>query len=79
MPHSSCRRRFATLAAVLAAACAAAPAVARADPGDDPCSHAMVMVCRFVPILPTLDGDVDLTGQPPPADPAYPDFAAQSH
>ena len=78
MPHAGCRRRFATLATV-AAACTAAPAIASGNPGDDPCSQAMVAVCRFVPILPTLDGDVDLIGQPPLADPAYPDFAAQSH
>jgi hypothetical protein len=33
---------------------------------------AMSVVCRFVPIAPALDGDVDLTTQVPPADPRLP-------
>jgi hypothetical protein len=43
-----------------------------ADPSDDPCPLAMAIVCRFLPIAPGLDDDVDLTKQPP-GDPATPD------
>jgi hypothetical protein len=48
----------------------AVPSVA--DPTDDPCGLAVSFFCRFVPIAPELDGDVDLTTQVPPADPAAP-------
>jgi hypothetical protein len=41
-----------------------------ADPADDPCPLSMAFVCRFVPIAPELEGDVDLTKQQAPADPA---------
>jgi hypothetical protein len=43
-----------------------------ADPSDDPCPLAMSLICRFIPTAPNLDGDVDLTKQQPPADPAAP-------
>jgi hypothetical protein len=43
-----------------------------ADPTDDPCGLAVSFFCRFVPIAPDLDGDVDLTTQVPPADRAAP-------
>lgn len=49
-----------------------APARAVADPSDDPCPLAVSLLCRFVPIAPELDGDVDLTKQMPPDDPAAP-------
>ena len=49
-----------------------APARAVADPADDPCPLAAALFCRFVPIAPELDGDVDLTTQVPPADPRLP-------
>lgn len=42
------------------------------DPADDPCVLAMSFLCRFIPIAPELDGDVELTKQVPPADPAAP-------
>jgi hypothetical protein len=46
---------------------------ASADPADDdPCGMAVSFLCRFIPIAPGLDGDVDLTKQLPPADPAAP-------
>jgi hypothetical protein len=45
---------------------------AHAAPADNPCPLAVSMVCRFVPIAPDLDGDIDLTTQVPPADPAAP-------
>ena len=48
------------------------PARAVADPADDPCPLAVSLLCRFVPIAPALDGDVDLTKRMPPADPAAP-------
>jgi hypothetical protein len=45
---------------------------AGADPADDPCGMAVSFLCRFIPIAPGLDGDVDLTKQLPAADPAAP-------
>jgi len=41
---------------------------ASADPANDPCQLAVSFFCRFVPMAPELDGDVDLTKQLPPAD-----------
>jgi hypothetical protein len=48
----------------------AAPATA--DPGDNPCEFAVNYFCRFIPIAPDLEGDVDLTQQQPPLDPNAP-------
>jgi hypothetical protein len=39
---------------------AAATAPAAAEPGENPCELALSFVCRFVPIAPDLDHDVDL-------------------
>jgi hypothetical protein len=36
---------------------------------DSPCDLAVSFFCRFVPIAPDLDGDVDLSTQLPPAPP----------
>jgi hypothetical protein len=47
-------------------------AVADAGPGEDPCNLAVSFFCRFVPIAPDLDGDVDMTKQLPPVDPGDP-------
>jgi hypothetical protein len=60
-----------TLAAVIAVVVAGSlmPPVATAAPDDDPCGLAVNLFCRFLPIAPELDGDVDLTKQPPPAPP----------
>jgi hypothetical protein len=43
-----------------------------AAPSNDPCPLQMALMCRFLPIAPDLDGDVDLSKQPPagPTDPA---------
>lgn len=54
----------------LGAACALAAAVllatpAAAGPGDNPCELAINFLCRFVPVAPDLDHDVDLTQQQP--------------
>ncbi len=63
----------ATVAAVSALAAAVFLAVpASAQPGDNPCDLALNFFCRFVPIAPHLEGDVDLTQQLPPADPDAP-------
>jgi hypothetical protein len=43
-------------------------APAQADKNDDPCSLKVTIFCRFLPIAPDLDHDVDLTQEPPPAD-----------
>jgi hypothetical protein len=45
--------------AVAAAALFAAPA--HADPGDNPCELAINFLCRFVPLAPNLDHDIDVT------------------
>jgi hypothetical protein len=47
-------------------------APATAEPGDNPCELAVNFLCKFVPIAPDLDHDVDLTQQQPPADPNAP-------
>lgn len=65
--------RKATIAAVSALATAvflAGPA--GAEPGDNPCDLAVTFLCKFVPIAPDLEGDVDLTQQLPPVDPNAP-------
>jgi hypothetical protein len=38
---------------------------ASADPGDNPCEFAVSFVCKFVPIAPDLEDDIDLTQQQP--------------
>jgi hypothetical protein len=62
---------------VIGAAVALAPGVlmaapAAAEPGNNPCEFAVSYLCRFVPIAPDLEGDVDLTQQQPPVDPNAP-------
>lgn len=49
----------AVVGAALAALVCAGPA--GADPGSDPCELAVTFLCRFMPIAPNLDHDVDLT------------------
>lgn len=61
---------IAVVSAVGAAVLAAAPA--SADPADNPCEFAVNYFCKFIPIAPELEGDVDLTQQLPPADPNAP-------
>jgi hypothetical protein len=43
-----------------------------ADTADDPCGLAVSYLCRFIPIAPDLDGDVDLTTPLPPTGDAAP-------
>ena len=64
------RSVIAAVSAVGAAVLWAAPA--GAEPGVNPCELAISFVCRFVPIAPELEGDIDLTQQQPPVDPAAP-------
>ncbi len=64
------RTVIATAAALAAGLLLSAPATAQ--PGDNPCELAVDFLCRFVPIAPDLDHDVDLTQQQPPADPNAP-------
>ncbi len=61
---------IAVVSAVGAAVLAAVPA--SADPADNPCEFAVNYFCKFIPIAPELEGDVDLTQQLPPADPNAP-------
>jgi hypothetical protein len=65
--------RLAAAGAVAAAAviCLAAPA--SADPGDDSCSGVARLVCAFIPTLPNLDHDIDLTKDPGALDGAVSD------
>lgn len=62
------------VAGFLAAAVAMASPV-RADPSADPCPLAVSVLCRFVPIAPELDGDVDYTKQQPGSGPLAPESA----
>jgi hypothetical protein len=39
-------------------------APAGADPGDDPCQLAVSFLCKFVPMAPDLDHNVDLSQDP---------------
>jgi hypothetical protein len=45
---------------------------ASAESGDNPCEFAINYFCKFIPIAPDLEGDVDLTKDQPPADPNAP-------
>jgi hypothetical protein len=54
------------VAAVSTLAAAVVLAVpASAEPGDNPCELAVNFLCKFVPIAPDLDHDIDLTHQQP--------------
>ncbi len=64
------RTVIAAAAALTAGLLLAAPATA--EPGDNPCEFAINYFCRFVPIAPDLEGDVDLTQLQPPVDPNAP-------
>ena len=64
------RSVIAAVSAIGAAVLLAAPA--GADPGDNPCEFSVSFICRFVPIAPDLEGDIDLTQQQPPVDPVAP-------
>jgi hypothetical protein len=50
-------------AALAAATFLAVPA--SADPGGSPCELAINFLCRFIPVAPDLDHDIDLTQQQP--------------
>jgi hypothetical protein len=39
-------------------------APAGADPNGDPCRSLFIPICRFLPIMPDLDQDIDLTELP---------------
>ena len=65
------RRPVIAAAAVLAAGVYLATQTS-ANPGDNPCEFAINYFCKFIPIAPDLEGDVDLTTDQPPADPNAP-------
>jgi hypothetical protein len=54
---------IAAAAALTAGLLLAVPA--SAEPGDNPCEFAINYFCKFMPIAPDLEGDVDLTQQQP--------------
>jgi hypothetical protein len=68
--HLAAKTLVATIGVAGLGAFLAVPA--SANSGNDPCGLAVSFICRFVPIAPDLDGDVDLTTQLPPADSAVP-------
>lgn len=57
------RTVIAAAAALAAATFLATPA--GADPGDNPCEFAINYFCKFIPMAPELEGDIDLTQQQP--------------
>jgi Spy/CpxP family protein refolding chaperone len=57
------RTVIAAAAALAAATFLATPA--SADPGDNPCEFAINYFCKFIPMAPELEGDLDLTQQQP--------------
>jgi hypothetical protein len=57
------RTVIAAAAALAAGLFVATPA--SAEPGDNPCEFAINYFCKFLPIAPDLDGDIDLTQQQP--------------
>ncbi|MGN7780405.1 fibronectin-binding protein [Mycolicibacterium sp. 22603] len=61
------------VAAAVAGVVVAAPV--HAEPVDEPCALALSLFCRFVPVAPTLDGDVDYTQQQPGAGILMPESA----
>jgi hypothetical protein len=61
---------IAVISGLIAAVFLAGPA--GAEPGDNPCDLAINFYCKFVPIAPELENDIDLTQQQPPADPNAP-------
>jgi hypothetical protein len=61
---------IAAAAALAAGTLFAVPA--SAEPVDNPCEFAINYFCKFIPIAPDLEGDVDLTKDRPPANPNAP-------
>lgn len=57
------RMRPAIVAVGVMTAALGLSASAGADPVGDPCQLAAVFLCRFFPIAPDLDHDIDLTQQ----------------
>lgn len=73
-PRFSARTRLAILVtAFLTAYAVALPVAAAAEPVTDPCSLSVTLLCHFVPMAPDWEGDIDLTQNQPPADPAVPE------
>jgi hypothetical protein len=55
------KKRFLALAIGVAASALGVAAPAAADPVNDPCQLAVTFLCRFMPMAPDLDHDIDLT------------------
>ena len=51
-------------------------ASAQADPGE-PCAGTVALICRFVPVMPDQEGDIDLTTDQPAAPPGPAPMEAQ--
>ncbi|MCV7283631.1 fibronectin-binding protein [Mycolicibacterium flavescens] len=66
-------KRFTVAALVACGATLFTAAPAGAQPGGPPpCELALAFLCRYIPMAPELDHDIDLTQQQPPADPNAP-------
>ena len=68
----SSRLKVAAAVAILATASLAAAPTGTAEPSEDPCALAFSLFCKFVPIAPDLEHNIDLTQNQPPVDPAAP-------
>lgn len=68
------RARRAVIVALTVGSCISAPwwsapGTAVADAGGPECPLAMILMCKFLPVAPDLDEDVDLTQQSPVVNP----------
>lgn len=59
--------KWAILGTVAAAGALFLSSPAAADPNGPPCEGPLGFVCSMVPMMPELEGDLDLTQQQPPA------------
>ena len=58
------KMRAVIVAIGVTAAALGAATPASADPADSPCELVVAFICRFLPIAPDLDHDIDLTQDP---------------
>jgi hypothetical protein len=70
--HAGARRVAAVVGTASIMGVIPALPAAHAEPADVPCDLVISMLCRFLPVAPQVDTDVDLSTQVPPADPSAP-------
>lgn len=66
-------KRAARVLACLVVLMSAATGTASADPDTNPCQLVAGLLCRFLPMAPELEGDIDLTKDQPPVNPSVPE------